>query len=443
MSQARRDLSELVAFRSIASPDLEPASECRDAARWLVRTLTAAGLEEAQTYEAGDGSECVLARASRSVDAPTVLLYSHYDVQPPLASALWETPPWELTDRSDGRWYGRGAADCKGNVIVHLTALRALQALYGRVPLNVIVVVDGSEEQGSAGLAALVRSHPHVLRADIICVADAGSVAVGQPTLTTSLRGIVCVDLTLAGLHTPAHSGKFGGPAPDALAGMMKVLASLHDKAGNTTIDGLDRRAEWSQAAYTPGTFRADAQVLDDVELIGQGTLEDLLWARPSVTVVGLDVPTVAESSLAIPATVRARIALRVPTGVSATDAEQAIVAHLRARVPWKLNSLITVAARGEPFSWPTGGAAADAFKASLELAYERAPVLVGGGGSIPICNVLKEAFPDSEMLLYGVQDPSCHSHGPNESVVPGEIERLGVAEALFLQTIALTDSGL
>ena len=187
--------------------------------------------------ETADGSDAVVgSRPCGRPDAPTVLLYAHYDVQPPLDDAAWETPPFELTEK-DGRWYGRGTADCKGNILMHLVALRALG---DDVPVDLKLVVEGSEEQGTGGLEAFVVDHADLLRADAILVCDTGNAAVGRPAATVSLRGMVNVVVTVEALATEVHSGMFGGAAPDALAALVAMLASLRDPAGNTTVDGLD-----------------------------------------------------------------------------------------------------------------------------------------------------------------------------------------------------------
>ena len=179
-----------------------------------------------------------------------MLLYCHYDVQPPLGEDAWTSPVWELTER-DGRWYGRGAADCKGNIVMHLTALRALKQVDGGFPCGVKLICEGSEEQGTGGLEAFVPENAELLRADTILVVDTGNFAVGVPTLTTTLRGMTSVDVTLEALGSAMHSGMFGGPAPDPVVGLIQMLASLHDEHGNTTVDGLDDDADAGPASST------------------------------------------------------------------------------------------------------------------------------------------------------------------------------------------------
>lgn len=435
MPQCKADLSELVALRSVADPLEQPIAECHEAADWIVQKFTDAGLLEMTRRTTPDGSDCVTGHAPGPEGAPTVLLYCHYDVQPPLGEDTWRTPVWQLTDGADGRWYGRGTADSKGNIVAHLTALRALKALDGSFPVGVKFVAEGSEEQGTGGLEAFVPEHADLLRADAICVVDVGNEALGHPTLTTSLRGITTVDITLAALSSPVHSGIFGGAAPDALAGLIQVLASLHDEAGNTTIDGLDNTHVWPGADYPTDQFRSDANVLDGVDLAGSGHVADMVWSRLAATVLGMDVPAVESSVGAIQASARARVSLRVPPHMVAGHAQEALVSHLQARVPWHLRARIEKIDVSEPFIGSLDGPAFEAMKAAMEESYGRPITTQGQGGSIPLCNVFQQTFPDAEVMLYGVEEPRCLIHAPNESVSPSEIEHTALTEALFMRS--------
>src|SRR3954452_21959311 len=233
----RAELAELVAMRSVADPRQFPPEECAKAAQWVVDKFAAEGFTDVRLEETADGSRAVFGpRPARGPDAPTVLLYAHYDVQPPLDEEAWRTPPFELTEVGD-RWYGRGTADCKGNIVMHLTALRALG---DDVPVNLKLVVEGSEEQGTGGLEDFVPKNADLLRADAILVCDTGNAAVGVPAVTVSLRGMVNVVVSVEALASEIHSGMFGGPTPDALAALVSMLASLRDDEGSTTITGLD-----------------------------------------------------------------------------------------------------------------------------------------------------------------------------------------------------------
>jgi acetylornithine deacetylase/succinyl-diaminopimelate desuccinylase-like protein len=431
MGRARSDLAELVAIPSVADPRLFPPRECTRAANWVVDRFAEVGFTSLSLRETSDGSNAVYGvRPSRDPDAPTVLLYAHYDVQPPLDEAAWRTPPFTLTE-VNGRWYGRGAADCKGNIVMHLTALRALG---DDIPVNLKLIVEGSEEQGTGGLEDFVERHPELLHADTILVCDTGNAAVGVPAATVTLRGLANVVVTVEALAGEVHSGMFGGPAPDALAALIHMLSSLRDRAGNTTITGLDSTRTWPGAPYPTRQFRADAGLPAGVALLGDGTVADMLWARPAVTVLGIDCPPVVGSAAAIQPHARARLNLRVPPGTDAAKAQDALITHLHAAAPWGVRVTVEPEALGQPFEARTGGPAYRALAAAMRESYGREMATLGQGGSIPLCNVFADTYPEAEIILIGVEEPLAAIHAPNESVDPGEIARLAHAEALFLR---------
>ncbi|MFI1658101.1 dipeptidase [Streptomyces sp. NPDC020472] len=437
MPRAKEDLTALVALRSVADPRQFPPEECAKTADFLVRAFTEAGLRDMRRVTTPDGTDAVVGHAPGPEGAPTVLLYCHYDVQPPLDDAAWRTPPFELTER-DGRWYGRGAADCKGNIVMHLTALRALGGPEGRgFPVNIKFVAEGSEEQGTGGLEQLVPLRPELFAADTLLVCDTGNFALGLPTATTSLRGLTNVVVTVSTLEGEMHSGMFGGPAPDALAALVRILDSLRDEHGNTTVKGLPGDGVWDGVDYPVEQFRADAGVLDGVSLVGTGSVADELWARPAVTVLGIDCPPVVGSSAAIQAKARARVSLRVPPGTDADDALRALTDHLASAAPWGARVEVAAEGAGQPFRARTDGPAYRALGAALREAYGKDMVQSGQGGSIPLCNVLAAQFPTAEIALVGVEEPGCLIHAPNESVDPAEIEHMALAEALFLSSYA------
>lgn len=435
MPAARDDLARLVAFRSVADPRQFPVEECVGAANWVRDAFTEAGIESVETIETADGSLAVLGHTPAPDGAPTVLLYSHYDVQPPGDESLWRSEPFTLTER-DGRWYGRGAADCKGNVVMHLLALRALCA-NGPLPVGVRIVVEGSEEMGGAGLDHLVAERPEMFDADLIVIGDSGNAEVGRPTLTTTLRGIANVDVHIETLKGEIHSGMYGGAAPDALAALIHLLGTLRDEHGNTVVDGLDCTATWDGVPYPEDRFRADAGVLDGVSLPTSGTVADAVWARPALTVLGIDAPPMVGSAAAVVPRASARLNLRVPPGIDARTAQDALVAHLEAHVPWGAHLRIDRDVLGEPFRAATDGPGYAALRAALETAYGREVGTAGQGGSIPLCTALHRAVPRAEIALIGVEEPRCVIHAPNESVDPTEIENLAVAEALLLTSLA------
>ncbi|WP_344485364.1 dipeptidase [Glycomyces endophyticus] len=432
MGQARDELAELVAVRSIADARQAPPEECARAAAWVRDRFAALGFTDARLERTADGSDAVVGSRPGPAGAPTVLLYAHYDVQPPLDEQAWRTPPFELTE-SGGRWYGRGSADCKGNIVMHLAALRALG---DDVPVHLKLVVEGSEEQGTGGLEAFVPDHADLLRADVILMCDTGNAAVGVPATTVSLRGLANLVVTVESMSSEVHSGMFGGAAPDALAALIRMLATLRDEHGDTTIAGLDHLQTWEGTAYDPAAFRSDAGVLDGVDLVGTGTVSDMLWARPAATVLGIDCPPVVGSAAAIQPRAAARVNLRVPPGMDAGRAQDALADQLRAAAPWGVKVTIERESSGQPFQAATGGPAYAAFDAAMGEAFGKPCTTLGQGGSIPLCNVFADTFPDAEIILMGVEEPLALIHAPNESVDPGEIERMALAEALFLRSL-------
>ncbi|GAA2673443.1 dipeptidase [Streptomyces lunalinharesii] len=434
--RARTELAELVAFKSVADFAQFPKSESEQAAAWIADALRAEGFEDVALLDTPDGTQSVYGHLPGPAGAPTVLLYAHYDVQPPLDEDAWVSPPFELTER-DGRWYGRGAADCKGGMIMHLTALRALKE-HGGVPVNIKVIAEGSEEQGTGGLERYAEAHPELLTADAIVIGDSGNFRAGTPTVTATLRGMTMVHVQVDTLEGNLHSGQFGGAAPDALAALIRILDSLRAEDGSTTVHGLAADATWEGLQYSDADFRTDAKVLDGVELIGTGTVADRLWARPAVTVLGIDCPPVVGATPSVHASARALVSLRVPPGTDAVDATKLLAAHLEGAAPWGARVGVEQVGQGQPFRADTTSPAYASMAAALREAYDGKEMQTSGlGGSIPLCNTLAGLYPEAEILLIGLSEPEAQIHAVNESVSPDELQRLSLAEALFLQRFA------
>ncbi|MEP6649717.1 MAG: dipeptidase [Lapillicoccus sp.] len=433
MPRARADLERLVAIPSVASEHRLPVPAGRVAAEVVAELYREAGVADVRLVEADDGSVVVVGRTEGPAGSPRVLLYSHYDVQPAGERSAWASDPWTLTDR-DGRWYARGAADCKGNLVMHLTALRALRDVDGGWPVSLTVVCEGSEEMSTGGLERLVAAQPDLFAADVIVVADTGNVDAGVPTVTTSLRGTGSVLVTVRTLEGPVHSGAFGGAAPDAMAALIRVLDTLRDDVGATTVSGVPSDGRWSGAAYPVERFRSDAGVLDGVSVIGGGEVADALWARPVATVLAIEGPAVKDVTAAVQAEARAVVNLRVPPGVDAAAAQRLLVDQLVAAAPWGARISVEPKTLGRPFAARTDGPAYAALALAMEEAFGRPLVQQGQGGAIPLCVVLAEAHPAAELLLIGVEEPACLIHAPNESVSPDELRLTALAEALFLR---------
>lgn len=435
METVKAQLAHLISFASVHD---EPSTvdECAGAAEAAREFFAEAGFD-LTARQTVDGSITLLGHRPAPEGRPTVLLYSHHDVQPAGDVSEWTADPWTLDER-DGRWYGRGTADCKGNVVMHLAALRALATMGVDLP-GLRIVVEGSEERGGAGLDHLLRTEPELFASDVILIADVGNVAVGKPTLVTTLRGTADVDVRVDTLAGPVHSGMFGGAAPDALATLIRLLDSLRDGDGNTSIDGLDCTARWEGNPYDAETFRSDAGVLDDVALmpdVSDASVADLTWARPALIVTGIDCPPATNPVNAIPSTATAHLNLRVPPGMDPQSAQDALVAHLEAHSPATAKVTVTRDIVAKPFSANVDGAAVQHLQDALTASYREETVHTGEGASIPLCAGLTEAVPDADIILFGVEEPQCRIHSADESVDPNEIRDIAVAEAAFLATI-------
>src|SRR5690606_12243784 len=338
----------------------------------------------------------------------------------------------------DGRLYGRGCADDKAGIMVHVTALRALRRTFGDdLPVGVVAFVEGEEEYGSESLERLLAAHRDEIAADVIVIADSTNWEVGVPALTTSLRGIVNLFVEVRTLQSAVHSGMYGGPVPDALTVLSRLLATLHDDAGDVAVPGLQSRAA-APLEYPADRLRADAGVVDGVTLTGTGPLVDRLWTRPSLSVLGIDAPTAAEAPNALVPSARAKLNLRIAPGEDPQAAFEAVAAHLRAHAPWGAQVSVTLDQLGAPCAIDATGPAYDAARAAFRAAWDGvAPVDIGIGGSIPFIATFPEMFPDAAILVTGVEDPYTKAHGANESLHLGEFARACLAETLLLANLA------
>ena len=432
LPSVRADLERLVRIPSV-SADPAAAPHLRDSAEEAAALLRRAGLADVQILTADGGQPAVLASRPAPPGAPTVLLYAHHDVQPPGDPAAWDSDPFVPTER-DGRLFGRGAADDKAGLAVHLAALRA----HGDdLPVGVTVLVEGEEEIGSPTLLPFLDTYKDLLGADVVVFANAVNWTADVPSLTTSLRGGATVTVELRTLDHAIHSGLFGGPVPDALTALCRLLATLHDDNGDVAVAGLARSTS-DPLDLTEAQLRADAGVLNGVELIGTGGLTDRLWTAPSITVIGLDAPATAAASNTLLPAARAKVSLRVAPGDDADRARDALVAHLRAHVPWGAQVIIGSSGfTAAPYTARAGGRAYQAFRQALTQAWGRPALDIGAGGSIPFVTAYAERFPDAEILVTGVEDPDSRAHGANESLHLPTFERASLAEALFLHSLA------
>jgi acetylornithine deacetylase/succinyl-diaminopimelate desuccinylase-like protein len=432
MPGVRADLEALIRIPGIAFDgfDFTPLERSAEAVAALLR---AEGLE-VQISRVGEGHPAVIGRKPAPPGAPTVLLYAHHDVQPTGDLRQWLSEPFEPTER-DGRLYGRGAADDKAGVMAHIAALRAFG---DRLPVGVVLFIEGEEEFGSASLEALLAKHREEIASDVIVIADSGNWDIGVPALTTSLRGIVNSFVTVEVLHSAVHSGMYGGAVPDALMTLSRLLATLHDDNGDLAVEGLVRK-EAAPLDYPVDRFRAESGVLDGVQLIGTGRLVDRIWTKPTLSVLAIDAPPTNAAPNAIVPKAKAKLSMRIAPGDDPKSAFQALIAHLEKHAPWGAKVTFELEHDGNPCVIDSTGKYFDAARSAFKEAWDGTDAVeIGVGGSIPFIATFQDMFPDASILVTGVEDPHAKAHGPNESLHLGEFARVCLAEALLLRNVAL-----
>ncbi len=429
LPSVRADLEDLVRIESVWA-DPARRDEVQRSASAVADLLTAAGFAEVEIVSEG-GAPAVIARHPAPPGAPTVLLYAHHDVQPEGEASQWDSPPFEPTER-DGRLYGRGSADDKAGIATHLAAFRAHG---GTPPVGVTVFVEGEEESGSPSLGRLLAAHKDKLAADVIVIADSDNWTPEIPALTVSLRGLADCVVEVATLDHGLHSGLWGGVVPDALSVLVRLLASLHDDDGNVAVAGLhdssaadvDRGPEW---------VRAESGLLDGVREIGSGTVAQRMWAKPAITVIGIDTTPIAKASNTLIPRASAKVSMRIAPGGDAGEHLDALRRHLEQHAPWGARVTVTPGDIGQPYAIDSTGPVYDAARAAFRQAWGTDVVDMGMGGSIPFIAEFAAAFPDATILVTGVEDPGTQAHSVNESLHLGVLERAATTEALLLNEL-------
>lgn len=407
-------LMQLVKIESLAWPEADP-KPLHESAKKIRSLFESVGIFETVEIiqSAVNGTPAIVARREAKPGYPQVLLYAHHDIQPAGDLTQWNTEPFEPTVASD-RLFGRGASDDKAGVITHLSVCEMLRDLDSEINVGVTVFIEGEEEIGSPNFVSFLNENREKLKADLIVVADSGNFELDTPALTTSLRGLSSLEFTVSTLDHPLHSGVFGGVVPDSMLALTKLLASLHDDSGAVAVEGL-KSMPASQVVVGEDFVREQSGVLDGVELIGKGGLVDRTWYQPSITVIGIDNPQVANSSNTLQASTRCKISARIAPNDDPSTALEAIKKHLLENVPFGARIEFGATEMGSPYlardSW-----ARNLAKDSMEAAYGKPAIDMGVGGSIPFIAEFAKQFPDAEVLVTGIEDPDARAHSPNES---------------------------
>ena len=430
LPSAIADLHKLISIPSISSMPEHDAdvAACAEAVAGLFQDL---GASEVKFLEGG-GKPAVWANFPGPEGTPTVLLYAHYDVQPTGDIEAWTSPAFEPTER-DGRLYARGSADDKGGVALHLAALRVFN---GAPPVGVKVFIEGEEELGSPTMPTLLDRYRDELAADVYVVADSVNWEVGKPSLTTSLRGVADCQVTVSTLAEGLHSGQFGGVVPDALTALCRLLATLHDEAGNVAIEGLVTGTA-PDLDYPEDRLLEETGLLEGVSQIGDGSVVERMWFKPAASVLAIDATPVAKASNTLIPSARAKVSVRLVPGQDPAAAAKALEDHLRRNAPWGAHIDVVAGQCGAPGRITLEGERAEAAKTAFQEAFGVDAVEIGCGGSIPIVAEFADRNPGALVLVTAVTDPNSRMHGIDESLDLGDFAKAALAETLLLNNLA------
>lgn len=420
-SVAERWLDELLAIPSISTqPDHE--GDCRAAAQWLVECLTRAGLHKAHLLETG-GHPCVYAEwCEAPAGAPTVLIYGHYDVQPPDPLDEWTTPPFEPTRPGDGNVYARGAADDKGQLLIHIASAAACIA-EGGLPVNVKFLLEGEEESGSEHLASCIRTHAEMLAADVCVISDSHMLSADQPSIVSSLRGMAYCEVTVTGPSHDLHSGTFGGAVRNPAEVLANIIAQLKDQDGRVRVPGfyddvveLDdaQRSELARVPFSDEDFMRDAGITETFGEAGY-TVYEQVGARPTLEVNGMHGGYTGEGAKTVlPARASAKISMRLVADQDWTDISEKFSRYVSSLAPRGTTVSVTALHGGQPSLVDTNDPAMGAARRAMAATWGCDPVFTREGGSIPVVADFRDELGISTVLMgFGLPDDRLHS--PNE----------------------------
>jgi acetylornithine deacetylase/succinyl-diaminopimelate desuccinylase-like protein len=444
------NLKNLVRIPSISFPGFDPAP-VRQSAEAVADLLRKSGLKDVRVLETGVGHPSVFGQWTGAVGRPTVLLYAHHDVQPVGREELWTTPPFDPMERNK-RLYGRGTSDDKAGVVMYAAAVMSYLETIGALPVNVKLLIEGEEEVGSTNLNLLLKSHQKLFSADAVIIADSENFDSGMPSLTVSLRGIVTVNVEVQTLSSSVHSGTWGGPLPDPVLALSKMLASLVDDKGRPAISGLvdkvrvlssQERAELDSLPYSKGVYRKQSKLMDGVEIIGgEGPVYEKMWYQPSIAVNAIEASSRRQAANIINDRAWARVGIRIVPNMDPGETLKLLNNHLMKSAPWGVKVKIEPESPSHWWRSETDGPAFEAAVTAIEKGYGTKPAVVGAGGSIPFVRTITEALGGAPALLFGVGDPYSAAHSENESLLIDDWERAcrsiihvfaGLAERLTL----------
>lgn len=444
LSWSLEELKRLVRIPGVSFDGFDPGI-LRDSASATAEHMAACGLKNIEVIQFGDVHPYVFAEWMEHPDLPTVLLYAHHDVQPPGAESGWLSKPFDPVERG-GRLYGRGTADDKVGIVAHTAAIAAYLKHCGRLPVNVKILIEGEEETGSAHLAEFVRRHKEKLRADCMILTDCSNIDTGIPSITTSLRGIVSVDVELKALPRPVHSGFWGGVVPDPAVALAKLLSRLTDDNGRITVPGiLDdvrplTRAETAEFAALDleKIVRAGTGLPEHLPLTADpGELARKLWREPSLAVLALQSGSRQMVANIIQHAAWARVSIRIVPDMRPEKIQKTLSDFLRANCPPGFEVLVTPDAAAD--WWTVQNPSDPVYEIAaraLEKGYGQKARFIGCGASIPFVQPLTSELGGIPAVLLGVEDPYSNPHSDNESLDLGDFRRILKSQVHMLDAL-------
>jgi cysteinylglycine-S-conjugate dipeptidase len=428
--EMKATLVDLARIPGVSAPGFPP-EEVRRSAESFASLLRRMGLENVEALEIPGVHPYVYGDWLKRPGAPTLVLYGHHDVVPPGRPERWMSPPFDPVERK-GRLYGRGTADDKGGILVHVAAVAAYLRTGGALPCNVKFLIEGEEETGSENLSRFLDRYRDRMMADAVVLSDTANFDTGVPGLTYRLRGLCQVDVEVRCLERPVHSGQKGGLVPDAVQILSRLIADLRAKDGSLDIPGLYRtvaktgarqRARLRRLPFDARRMARHAGLLPGVRLTGEKGFSpfETLWTRPSLTVIAFESQPIAGSSNQVLDSARARLSMRTVPNMDSREAGLLLCRKLTKNPPHGARVTARIV-RSTPW-WETDpeGPAFAAARRALRAGFGKEAALMGAGGSIGFVQPFSDFLKGAPCLLTGVEDPECGAHSENESLHLGD----------------------
>lgn len=447
------ELEKLARIPSISFPGFPP-SEVAKSAEAVAALLRRSGLENVEVLTLPGAHPYVYGERLKAPGAPTLVLYAHHDVQPPGREELWKSPPFVPTRRpgpGGERLYGRGTADDKAGILVHVAAIDSYLKTVGELPVNVKIVIEGEEEISSSHLEEFLTTYRKRLDADVLVLTDTGNFDVGIPALTTSLRGILTMEVEVRGLTKTVHSGMWGGPLPDPVMALNKILASLVDADGRIAVPGVMEQVKpltpteaeaIGKIPFSEKDFRAQSGMIESAKIQRRNVNPwAQIWREPSLTITAIQASSRAQAGNIICDTAWARVGVRLVPDMDADRVQDLMEMHLRAALdrlyPWGLELELTTEPGNSAWSTEPKGWAFDAASEAMKRGYGVAPYMLGSGGSIPFVQPFANALGGAPALLIGVEDPYTDAHGENESLLISDFKKSCLSQIYLFEELA------